>query len=83
VALAKFLLRPANFYLLDEPTNHLDPLAREVLIEALKKFEGTILMSSHDQLLIDTVATGIFDMSDGQFTMVLDPATERIKRVDV
>jgi ATPase subunit of ABC transporter with duplicated ATPase domains len=54
-----------------------------VLIEALKKFEGTILMSSHDQLLIDTVATGIFDMSDGQFTMVLDPATERIKRVDV
>ncbi|MBB6053772.1 ABC-F family ATP-binding cassette domain-containing protein [Armatimonas rosea] len=83
VALAKFLLRPANFYLLDEPTNHLDPLAREVLIEALKKFEGTILMSTHDQLLIDTVATGIFDMSDGQFTMVLDPATERIKRVNV
>jgi ATP-binding cassette, subfamily F, member 3 len=83
VALAKFLLRPANFYLLDEPTNHLDPLAREVLIEALKKFEGTILMSTHDQLLIDTVATGIFDMSEGQFTMVLDPATERIKRVNV
>ena len=83
VALAKFLLRPANFYLLDEPTNHLDPLAREVLIEALKKFEGTILMSSHDQLLIDTVATGIFEMAEGKLEMVLDPATERIKRVNV
>lgn len=83
VAMAKFLLRPANFYLLDEPTNHLDPLAREVLIEALKKFEGTILMSSHDQLLIDTVATGIYEVVDGQLQMVLDPATERIKRVNV
>ena len=83
VAMAKFLLRPANFYLLDEPTNHLDPLAREVLIEALKKFEGTILMSSHDQLLIDTVATGIYEIVDGQLQMVLDPAIERIKRVKV
>ena len=83
VALAKFLLRPANFYLLDEPTNHLDPLARDVLIEALRQFEGTVLMSSHDQYLIDQVATGIFEIADGKFEMVLDPAIERMKRIDV
>ena len=83
VALAKFLLRPANFYLLDEPTNHLDPLARDVLIEALRQFEGTVLMSSHDQYLIDQVATGIFEIADGKLEMVLDPAIERMKRVDV
>lgn len=79
VALAKFLLRPANFYILDEPTNHLDPLAREVLIEALIKFQGTILMSTHDNFLIDRVATGIFDVADGKFHMVLDPQIARIK----
>jgi ATP-binding cassette subfamily F protein 3 len=83
VALAKFLLRPANFYLLDEPTNHLDPLAREVLMEALRKFEGTILMSSHDQPLIDSVATGIFEIVDGKFVLQLDPAIARIKNVNV
>jgi ATP-binding cassette, subfamily F, member 3 len=78
VALAKFLLRPANFYLLDEPTNHLDPLSREVLREALKKFTGTVLMSSHDEQLINDVATGIFELNDGKMTMILDPVTARI-----
>ena len=83
VALAKFLLHPANFYILDEPTNHLDPLAREVLIEALIKFQGTILMSTHDNFLIDRVATGIFDVADGKFNMVLDPQIARIKDIEI
>ncbi len=77
VALAKFLLRPANVYLLDEPTNHLDPLARGVLEEALTRFEGTILMASHDQSLIDTVATGVFEVEGGKLIMVKDPAAAR------
>jgi ATP-binding cassette subfamily F protein 3 len=83
VALAKFLLHPANFYILDEPTNHLDPLAREVLIEALIKFQGTILMSTHDNFLIDRVATGIFDVADGKFHMMLDPQIARIKDIEI
>ena len=77
VALAKFLLRPANMYLLDEPTNHLDPLARGVLEEALTRFEGTILMASHDQSLIETVATGVFEVEGGKLIMVKDPAAAR------
>ena len=79
VALAKFLLRPANFYLLDEPTNHLDPNARGVLIEALSRFEGTILMASHDTDLIENAATGIFEVENGKLVMVKDPVIARIK----
>ena len=79
VALAKFLLRPANFYLLDEPTNHLDPAARSVLIEALARFEGTILMASHDTQLIEEAATGIFEVENGKLMMVKDPVIARIQ----
>ena len=79
VALAKFLLRPANLMLLDEPTNHLDPAARAVLQQALTQFDGTILMASHDRSLIDSVATGEFYVENGKLTMVLDPTIARIK----
>jgi len=82
VALAKFLLRPANFYLLDEPTNHLDPNAREVLVNALSQYEGTILMASHDTQLIETAATGIFQVEAGELIMEKDPVTARISLMD-
>jgi ATP-binding cassette subfamily F protein 3 len=78
VALAKFLLRPANFYLLDEPTNHLDPVSRVVLQDALGQFEGTILMASHDERLIDAVATGIYEVENGKLVMVKDPTDARM-----
>ena len=79
VALAKFLMRPSNFYLLDEPTNHLDPLSREVLKEALTRFEGTILMASHDESFIDAVATGVFEVEAGKLKMTKDPVIARIQ----
>jgi ATP-binding cassette subfamily F protein 3 len=79
VALAKFLLRPANLLLLDEPTNHLDPAARGVLEQALAQFDGTIIMASHDQSLIDSVATGIFYIEGGQLSVILDPTIARIQ----
>ena len=77
VALAKFLLRPANVYLLDEPSNHLDPASREVLQDALVKFDGTILMASHDRTLIDAVATGEYEVENGKLILVRDPAAAR------
>ncbi|MEI6432664.1 MAG: hypothetical protein WCP07_10820, partial [bacterium] len=73
-----FLMRPANFYLLDEPTNHLDPLSRDVLKEALSRFEGTILMASHDEPFIDAVATGVFEVEKGKLNMIKDPVIARI-----
>ncbi len=70
VALAKFLLRPANLLLLDEPTNHLDASSREVLIEALKGFKGTIVLASHDTPFVRAVATESYTLDDGVLSEV-------------
>jgi ATP-binding cassette, subfamily F, member 3 len=59
------LLRPANFLLLDEPTNHLDLQAKDVLLEALRKFTGTIVFVSHDRYFIDKLATRVFHIENG------------------
>ncbi|MSQ08609.1 MAG: ABC-F family ATP-binding cassette domain-containing protein [Dehalococcoidia bacterium] len=66
VALAKFLLQPTNVLLLDEPTNHLDTATRKSLVEALKSYDGTIICASHDQVLLDTVATHVYEIRNGE-----------------
>jgi ATP-binding cassette, subfamily F, member 3 len=64
-ALARMLLHPANFLLLDEPTNHLDLRAKDVLLESLLKFTGTVVFVSHDRYFIDKLATRIFEVGGG------------------
>ena len=64
-ALAKILLAPSNFLLLDEPTNHLDMRAKDVLLEALKGYTGTVVFVSHDRYFIDNLATRVFEIQDG------------------
>ncbi len=64
-ALARMLLHPANFLLLDEPTNHLDLRAKDVLLEALEKFTGTVMFVSHDRYFIEKLATRVFEVADG------------------
>ena len=65
-ALARMLLRPPNFLLLDEPTNHLDLRAKDVLLEALRKFTGTVVFVSHDRYFIDKLATRVFEIERGE-----------------
>jgi ATP-binding cassette subfamily F protein 3 len=64
-ALARMLMMPGNFMLLDEPTNHLDMRAKDVLLEALQAFSGTIVFVSHDRYFIDKLATRVFEVGDG------------------
>lgn len=64
VALAKALTADANFLILDEPTNHLDIQSVNILIQALKQYEGTFIVVSHDRYLLDNVANKIWFIED-------------------
>ena len=65
-ALLRLLLHPANFLLLDEPTNHLDLRAKDVLLDALAKYTGTVVFVSHDRYFIDKLATRVFEVGGGK-----------------
>ncbi len=65
-ALARMLMQPSNFLLLDEPTNHLDLRAKDVLLESLEKFTGTVVFVSHDRYFIDKLATRVFEIGSGE-----------------
>ena len=67
-ALARILVSPSNFLLLDEPTNHLDMRAKDVLLEAIAAFSGTVVFVSHDRDFIDKLATRVLEVQDGSIT---------------
>ena len=64
-ALARILVSPSNFLLLDEPTNHLDMRAKDVLLDAIAAFSGTVVFVSHDRYFIDGLATRVLEVENG------------------
>jgi ATP-binding cassette, subfamily F, member 3 len=65
VLLARILARPTNLLVLDEPTNHLDIQSREILLEALQRYQGTILIVSHDRHFQKALATQVYEIDRG------------------
>ncbi len=82
VALAKMLMRPANFMILDEPTNHLDIRSKEVLQEAINLFEGTVILVSHDRAFLDGVVNKVLEVSPGSTRMLTCNVTEYVERLE-
>lgn len=66
VVLACILAQPVNFLILDEPTNHLDIKSRELLLEAIKDFPGTVMIVSHDRHFLRAVTTRVFEVDKNQ-----------------
>ena len=67
VALLRLLLRPVNLLVLDEPTNHLDMHSKDVLLDALASFGGTVIFVSHDRGFIEGLATRVLELRPGRF----------------
>ncbi len=68
VVLATLLGQPINFLILDEPTNHLDIQSREILLHALKKFTGTLVLVSHDRYFLRSLVDRVLEMDHGKMT---------------
>lgn len=68
LAMIRLLLEPVNFLILDEPTNHLDLSSKDVLKEAIKKFDGTVIVVSHDREFLDGLVEKVYEFGGGKVT---------------
>lgn len=80
LALCKLLLEPHNFLVLDEPTNHLDIASKNVLKEALMKFDGTLLVVSHDRDFLDMLTNRVFEINNQQISVHHEDVVSFLKR---
>ena len=81
IALALLSLMKGNVLLLDEPTNHLDLASQEILEEALLAYEGTTLLASHDRALLESLATQVWEIQDGELRVFLGSYSDYADRI--
>ncbi len=81
LAMAKLLLEPVNLLVLDEPTNHLDLLTKDILKDALKRFEGSIIVVSHDRYFLDGLCTKIYEFKNQGIKEHLSGIKEYIEKI--
>ena len=80
LALARMIAVPANCMLLDEPTNHLDMLSQEVLQEAMRQYDGTIVVVSHNRYFVDCFVNKVLEIKNGEVTLYDGTVAEYIER---
>lgn len=83
LALAKMLIEPSNFLILDEPTNHLDMRSKEVLMNALHKYNGTVLIVSHDREFIDGIVDRVIEVKGKKIKTYIGNATDYLREKDL
>jgi len=82
IALLKLLLEPVNFLVLDEPTNHLDMHSKDVLMQALKDFGGTVVFVSHDRGFIEGLSTRVLALEAGRFRIFPGDYAYYLERIE-
>jgi ATP-binding cassette subfamily F protein 3 len=80
VVIAKILATPKNLLVLDEPTNHLDIQSREVLLEAIKTFPGTVIIVSHDRHFLRQITTKVFELDKSELHVYQMPWDDYVER---
>ena len=83
LAMIKLLLEPVNFLILDEPTNHLDMRTKDVLKEAIRAFDGTVIVVSHDRDFLDGLVTKVYEFGGGQVHEFIGGIYEFLQKKDI
>jgi ATP-binding cassette subfamily F protein 3 len=82
VALAKILLQASNLLIMDEPTNHLDMRSKEMLIDSLENYDGTLLIVSHDRYFLDSLVNKVFEIRNGGIQVYLGTYAEYLEKAE-
>lgn len=80
LAMAKLMLRPYNLLCLDEPTNHMDTLSKDILKQALKAYDGTLVVVSHDRDFLDGLVDKVYEFRDGQVKEFLGGVSDFLEK---
>lgn len=83
LAMAKLMLRPYNLLALDEPTNHMDILSKDILKQALKSYDGTLIIVSHDRDFLDGLVDKVYEFRDGRVKEHLGGVQEFLEKLRI